>query len=140
MARLIHPIPVYLRQIDRDETPEYDENLREPIGQVERELDPIRLMAQIKHEKQKDPISTSSGVVLESDGYLLFRTVDLRTAGVVIARGDRIVQMGDPPNDIETDYYILGFVPIVHLPRGRGSMMRKAMFEDREPSRRRGDL
>jgi hypothetical protein len=138
--RLLHPVPILLRQIDRRFTAEYDDNLREPIGQARREKKPVRLVAQMKIGDTDRPQASEGGVLERSDGYALFRTQDLRAADVELDRGDRIVQIGDEPNDREVDYYITKFVWLGHYPSAKGPTLVKAFFEDRHPSRQRGAL
>lgn len=137
---LLHPIPVYLRQIDRAQTAVFDERFHEPVGQVRRKKKPIRLSAQIKRGDVDRPVASAGGVLERSDGYLLFRTSDLRDADVTINRGDRIVQIGDPPNDREEDLYITKLQPMGHYPEHAGPTLLRCYFEDRHPSRQRGDL
>jgi hypothetical protein len=137
MPRLIHPIPVYLRKIDRDQTAVQDENLSEPIGQVRHDQKPTRLVAQIKRERSQRPVASEGGVIEESDGYMTFRTHDLRVARVTIERGDRVVQIGDAPNDSVVDYYFQRSMELGHYPFARGNTLIRWYFEDRQPSRQR---
>ena len=132
-----HPITVFLRKADKEQTAVMDDDLHEPVGQVRRKLKPIKLVAQIADGKAKDPVASSGGVVEESDGYLLFRTKDLRTAKTTVERGDRIVQIGEKPNDREVDYYITKLKYMGHYPGKKGASLVRAYFEDREPSRHR---
>lgn len=139
--RLIHPVPVYIRKIDRAQTAEWDDNLHEPIGEVRRDEVPIKLHAQHQPNEESTPRVSfaAGGVILESDGYLLFRTSDLRDADVELEDGDRVVQMGDPPNDREVDFYLGKMKPMGHYPQHGGATLIRAYYADREPSRHRGD-
>lgn len=139
--RLIHPVPVWLRQLDREGTAITDDNLREPVGQARRELKPVKLRAQVKDGRTDAATAAAIGAVEHSDGYLLFLTADLRAAGVTLQRGDRIVQIGEEPNAREDlDYYLLRFQYLGHYPHAGGATLVKAFYEDRAPSRQRGDL
>lgn len=138
--RLLHPVPVYIRKIDRDETAVMDHNLHEPVGQVRRPQKPLRLICQHQPNIKDRPAAAPGGAMEESDGYVLFRTQDLRLWKVTVERGDRIVQMGDPPNDYEVDYYITRTKPMGHYPSARGSTLLRCYYEDRHPSRQRGSL
>lgn len=138
--RLLHPVPIFLRQIDRTFTAEYDDNLREPIGQARRKKKPVRLVAQMKIGDTDSPQASAGGIIERSDGYALFRTQDLRDADIVVDRGDVIVQIGDKPNDRETDLYITKMQFMGHYPSAAGPTLVKAFFEDRHPSRQRGEL
>lgn len=138
--RLLHPVPVYLRQIDRKFTAKYDHVLKEPIGQARRDQAPIKLRAQVHIGTTDDPRPSQGGVTETSDGYLLFLVSDLKAAGVTIDRGDRIVQIGEGDGQRETDLYITRMQWRGHYPQHRGPTMVKCYFEDRHPSRQRGDL
>lgn len=140
LPNLIHPIVVWLRQIDRARTAVMDDVLKEPIGQARRKLKPIRLVAQMSIGDTDRPRQSEGGVVEESAGYLLFRTSDLRRAKITIDRGDRIVKIGDPPNQRDADLYILKLQWRGHYQDQGGPTLLKAFFEDRHPSRQRGDL
>lgn len=137
--RLLHPVPVYLRQIDRTFTAKQDTDIREPIGQARRRKKPTRLVAQIADGETDTVVASEGGTLKRSDGYLLFRTADLRGARVTLQEGDRIVQIGDQPNDREVDLYLTRFKFIGHYPRARGATLVKAFYNDRHPSRQRGD-
>lgn len=138
--RLLHRTPVYLRKIDREFTAVMDDNLHEPVGEVRREPKPIRLECQHQPNSKDDPrVASSGGIALESDGYCLFLTSELRAAKVTIEDGDRIVQIGDEPNDFTVNYYIVKVKPMGHYRQHGGATMLRAYYEDREPSRHRGD-
>lgn len=137
-VRLIHPIPVYLRKSDKQQTAVMDDALHEPVGQVRRKLEPVRLVAQIADGKTEDAMASPGGVTLEGGGYLLFRTRDLRTAKTTVEIGDRVVQIGNAPNDHEVDYYIIRLKYMGHYPDKKGASLVRAYYEDREPSRHRG--
>lgn len=137
--RLLHPVPVYIRQIDREQTPQ-DDRARSPKGQARRKQKPIKLRAQVKIGDTDNPKASPGGVIESSDGYLLFLTVDLRAARVLIDRGDRVVQIGDGKAARDVDYYITKVQHRGHYPGQKGPTLLKAFFTDRHPSRQRGDL
>jgi hypothetical protein len=137
IPRLIHPIPVFLRKADREQTALMDDNLNEPVGQVRREQTPIKLMAQHGNVKDSAAMATEGGVNEKSDGYLLFLTADLNAARVTIERGDRVVQIGDGDVGREVDFYIVKLKYMGHYPRQRGPTLVRAYYEDRHPSRLR---
>lgn len=134
---LIHPIAVFLRQVERDLTAVQDDNLHEPVGQVRRPQAPIRLMAQVSWGKDKDQTQTEGGPTGNSDGYLLFRTSDLRSKHVTLVEGDRITQIGEGAAAQQTDLYVTAFKWMGHYPDQRGATLVRAYFEDRSPSRER---
>lgn len=135
--RLIHPIPVYIRQKDVDYTAAYDHNLREPIGQVRREQKPVRLVAQIQEGLTDRARAEIGGVSENSDGYILFRTSDLYDKRFDIQRGDRIVQIGEGRNQRNVDYYIVALKYMGHYQSAKGATLVRAYYEDRHPSRLR---
>jgi len=134
---LIHPIPVYLRQAERELTAVQDDNLHEPVGQVRRPQAPTRLVAQVKWGLDQDQAAAEGGRRGSSDGYLLFRTADLRAKHITLAEGDCIVQIGEGNATQQTDLYITGFRWMGHYPDQRGASLVRAYFEDRAPSRMR---
>lgn len=135
--RLLHPVPVELRKADRKFTAAYDENLREPVGQVRRKQKPIKLTAQVKIKDTDATTATEGGEQRQSNGYMLFLTADLKKKGVTIDIGDRVVKIGTGDNAREVDYYIVKFHWRGHYPEHGGPTMVKAFFEDRQPSRYR---
>ena len=138
--RLLHPIPILIRQIDRKFTPKYDNRLKEPIGQSPRLLKPVKLRAQMKIGRTDDAQATGLGIEEKSDGYALFLVADLKRVRITINRGDRIVQIGEGVSKREVDFYIVKFEFRGHYPSARGHTLIKAHFQDRHPSRQRGDL
>jgi hypothetical protein len=137
-VRLLHPVVVFLRKADRENTALMDDALHEPVGQVRRAQKPIKLRAQIKDGKTEDARPSFGGVVMESDGYLLFLLKDLNRDHIMIEIGDRVVQIGEGANARETDLYVVKLQHLGHYP-GSGPNLLKAFFEDRHPSRQRGD-
>ena len=137
--RLIHPIKVYIKKADRTQT-FYDDDLHEPIGQVKRPQKPFAVWAQIKTVDTDDPQPAPGGVLEETRGYILVRTIDLRRNHLTIERGDQIIQIGEEPNARQVDFYITKFQQRGHYPSARGHTLLKCWFADRHPSRQKGDL
>lgn len=131
--RLLHPVPVELRKKDVARTI-MDDNYSEAVGQVRRKQKPIQLVAQHMIKKEKMAAATEGGVQEESEGYLLFRTSDLRDKETDVVRGDRIVSMGAAKNKRETNFYIIKLQFIGHYPEHAGATMVKAFYMDRQPS------
>ncbi|KKN36508.1 hypothetical protein LCGC14_0772940 [marine sediment metagenome] len=132
--RLLHPVPVELRKKDVARTI-MDDNYSEPVGQVHRKQKPVKLVAQHMIKKEKMAVATEGGVQEESDGYLLFRTSDLRDKKCDVERGDRIVSMGGSKNQRTTNFYIVKLQFIGHYPEHGGATLLKAFYQDRQPSR-----
>jgi hypothetical protein len=144
MARphLLHPIPVWVRKIDKALTPLMDDALGEPIGQVFRPQKAVRLRAQIETSADARAEQSNGGIQLRYSGYLLFLTEDLRAARFKLEIGDRIVQVGEKPNDRATDWYVVSTEFLGHYQDQGGSTLVKAFYEDLAPSRlvRRRDI
>lgn len=134
---LLHPIPVKLRKSDHTFTAAWDENFREPVGQVRRKQRPIELVAQVKRKRIEQVIATEGGKSEHADGYLLFLAGDLERKKVTIETGDRIVEIGSGERAQAVDYYVVQVTGRGHYPEHYGHTMIKAFFQDREPSRHR---
>jgi len=126
---------VFIQQIERERTTRMDDNLREPVGAVERNPIILNLRGQIKWGSQDRPNPTTTGTEELSDGYILFKGSDLRKLHVTLNRGDRVVQIGVTPNIQLVDLYFTKFEPIAH--KSNGNHLTKAFFEDRQPSTHR---
>lgn len=135
LPRLIHPIPVRLRKPDRAVTLQ-DHNLREPIGQAYR-MPEVRLLAQVWWGTDSREAAAEVGSTSSSDGYLLFRTHDLRERRFELGLGDRVSQIGDGAAAQATDLYVCGMTWMGHYPDQRGATLVKAWFEDRSPGKQR---
>jgi hypothetical protein len=136
---LLHPIPVKIRKADREQTAVWDENFREPVGQVRRKQNPIELIAQVKNKKEDRAVATEGGTSLQSDGYLLFLWRDLINADVTIEQGDRVVEIGSGDSRREVDYYIFETTGRGHYPEHGGHTLLKAFYQDRAPANVRND-
>lgn len=134
---LLHPIPVYLSRVEKDFTALQDANLHEPIGQVKRPQAPTKLYAQISWGMDKRISQGEGGALLDSDGYLLFRTSDLRDKYITLQIGDRIAQIGEEKAKQNVDLYLIAFKWMGHYPDQQGASLVKAYFEDRSPSRQK---
>ncbi len=133
--RLLNPVKVFLRKLDKEETAAVDDKLKEPIGQYRRKQKPIKLTAQIGKGSADRAVATEGGKSEKSDGYLLFLTRDLKVAKVTIEIGDRVVQIGEGASERQVDYYIIRLAWRGHYKEHRGHTMVKAFFEDRQSSR-----
>lgn len=137
--QLKHPIPVEIRKARKKFTAAYDDNFKEPVGQVYRKQKPIKLVAQIKIKDTDAPVFASGNISEQSNGYLLFLTEDLKDAGVTLERGDNVVKIGEGDNEREVDYFLTKFHWRGHYPAHGGPTLLKAFFQDRQPSRLRED-
>lgn len=135
MPNLLHPIPVFLRQIEKEKTSRMDDNLREPIGAVDRPSEAIKLMGQIKWHSQDMAVATHPGSEERSSGYILFKSSDLKREHVILNIGDKVVRIGKNDKIQDVDLYFIKFEPIAHT--GSGNHLTKAHFQDRQPSAHR---
>lgn len=127
--RLLHPVPIVLKQSDKDNT-FHDPQAREPIQIVKRKPT-VTVPGQVLWKKQYRATPSKTGIVENSDGYILFRKVDLDVQGLTLSIQDRITKMGH----VETDVYIVSLEWVSHYQTASGPTMVKAHFVDRQPSR-----
>ena len=134
LPRLIHPVPTDVRQIDKTETI-YDEGYREPVQQAERGVTKT-VPGQWKWGSDKELRPGKSGPEEESDGYVLFRLIDLEGQGInPLQIQDQIVGYGGGRGRVNLDVYIISLRYIGHYSDQAGPSMVKAFFKDRQPSR-----
>jgi len=129
IPNLIHPVRVYIQQVDVDNTL-YDDELRELIGQ-EVLTEAVMVPGQVKWDLNNSVQTARRGAKEDSHGYVLFRYVDLSAAEVTLARGNRIARMGT----IDTDVYIIALQPEAHYGDTDGPTLVKAYFSDVQPVR-----
>jgi hypothetical protein len=134
LPNLLHPVAVEIEQIQRTVAP-MDEDYQEPIQQASRGP---RLSApgQVKWGVDERLRTTLTGAETESEGYILFRRVDLRARGIAeLQQNDRIVSIGSGPNARPVDLYITALRFEGHYPDQGGPALVKAFFKDRSPSK-----
>jgi hypothetical protein len=113
-----------------------DSKFREPIQQAARKSN-VTLNGQAKWFSDEELRMRKGGAEQESDGYVLFRFVDLAAAGATITQGDRIIKIGL----IDTDVYVTKLQQEGHYPDQGGATLVKAFFQDRTPAKQnRGNL
>ncbi len=141
LPRLLHITKIYIRQKNTSNTL-YDNNAREPIGRMARDTY-VELDGQVRWNSQKVFVQ-SSGIVENTDGYVLFRTYDLNKAGVTLNQGDEIYRMGTGRARLDFDtkqgnhpqLYICGFDFRGHYADQGGHSLVKAWFKEKSPARR----
>lgn len=134
LPNLIHPIPVEIETLSRAET-FVDDDYREPIQDAARGARTV-VRGQIKWGADDQVAPSAVGAESSSDGYVLFRTVDLRAAGIpIVKQGDRFVRIGAGANAIPVDVYVVKVVPMGHYPDQGGATLVKAYFKDRMPAK-----
>lgn len=146
---LIHPIPVTILRQDRTQTI-FDPRARAPIRSLVHKgespgapAESLDLEAQVNFndghiQKSKFP---AGGKERESIGYLLFRVVDLVSAGVAtdngdgtitfsIAEGDRITRIGYR----RTNFFVTFFRDVAGYDDVAGLTLLEVNFMDRNPA------
>ncbi len=134
LPNLLHPIPIQIRQMVRTSTP-VDEDYQEPVQQAS--LGPVvTAPGQVKWTMDERLRASLTGAEAESEGYILFRRVDLRARGVAeLQQNDRIIAVGVGANARPVDLYITGVRFEGHYPDQGGASLVKAFFRDRNPSK-----
>ena len=134
LPRLLHPVPVEIEQLVRSAAP-MDDDYAEPIQQATRGPRIVAL-GQVKWSMDERLRASLIGAEQESEGYILFRRVDLRALGIAeLKQNDRFVSIGAGPNARPVDLYITGLRFEGHYPDQGGPALVKAFFRDRNPSK-----
>lgn len=129
LPRLIHPVPITIQTLDRSATV-MDDDLREAV-QTEARATSVVCPGQVSWGKDESMSVRPEGVKEDSDGYVLFRFVDLRAKGITIKREDRFTKLGT----VDVDIYVVSVQPLGHYPDLGGPGLVKAFFKDRQPGR-----
>lgn len=137
IPNLIHPVPITIVQIDKTKQEDaggdgtwYDEDFREPVQQVAH-MSSTECPGQVKWGLNEKLRTTLTGPLAESEGYVLFRYVDLEDRSLTLQQNDRFTRMGK----IDVDVYITGMRPEGHYADVGGATLVKAFFMSRQPSR-----
>lgn len=127
--RLLHPIPVYLRNVQPTETAATNAHLHEPVGQPQYG-DPVKLRAQVHfgYASRAQADKYGNGVSDEYEGYLVFLLSDLRTAGFTVALGDLITQIGEGVAAYSCRYVVSKIRRSGHYPSAQGATLLKVFF------------
>jgi hypothetical protein len=130
IPNLLHPVAVTLVQRSPGTT-EVDVDAREPIRSAAY-IAPRNIQGQPRFKSLGMTAEyRKGGPVITTDGYILFRYVDLNAASITLAHGDRITQVGH----LAVDIYIERLEPTAPYPDQGGNTMVKAHCRDRAPSR-----
>ncbi len=132
IPNLQHPIPIDIVQVVRGTAPQ-DPDYREPV-QVVKYAPAVTCQGQVKWGEAIGLDVTRIGTQDDSDGYVVFRTVDLRMVGITLHINDRITAFGAGADRLERMVFIVKLEPMAHS-RGGGATMLKAHFKDRQPTR-----
>lgn len=127
---LIHPINIEIEQISREET-FYDPFTREPIQQaVRKETMVVPGQPRIRSGDELN-MESRGGDRPASDGYVLFRKVDLDAKGVTLGINDRITKIGH----LAQELYINRLEWVGQYQEFNGPSLVKAWYVDRRPSK-----
>lgn len=133
LPRLLHPIAVEIEPLNRAESI-VDPDFQEPVQQASRGPR-VTAPAQVQWGLDEELRATLQGAEQGSDGYLLFRTIDLRALSVTLHQGDRFVSIGVGANKIDADLYVTALRYNGHYQDQGGATLVKAFFKDRFPSK-----
>jgi hypothetical protein len=125
VPNLLHPVKITLQRRNVTDTL-FDEDMREPIGQTSYYAEET-LMGQVSWENKDNVYVDEKGTQLKAIGYVLFRYVDLESAGIVLKYQDRIKKIGRH----EEELYIIKTKPMGHYPDQDGASLIRAYFVDR---------
>lgn len=136
---LIHPIPVVVEALNRSATV-VDEDYREPYQNAARGAK-TTVNGQISWVIEDKLKASLEGALREAEGYVLFRTSDLRAASVTMGQGARFLSFGTGANKVDVDLYVIGIQYTGHYGDQGGATLIRAYFQDRTPSKQnRGGL
>lgn len=127
--RLIHPIKITISQWSKVEGI-FDDEMREVVGQTTR-LPDVIVTGQVAWETKDQVVVEKNGMQLSSNGYILFRYIDLLAKNITLKEEDNIIKIGWQTVDL----YIVALTPTGYYPDQNGATMVKAYFTDRMPSR-----
>ena len=99
--RLIEPSPIIIEQKDTSSTT-YDDLLREPIKQVERDA-AICLKAQVSWGRSYEAgfhAGGQGGTIVDAAGYLVFDVQELERKCITLRPGDRVKSVAGRPVDV----------------------------------------
>lgn len=134
IPNLIHPTPITMQQIMRGaavEDPDYRELVQTAVYGAA-----VIVPGQVKWKSSQAFRLERGGTLDGSDGYVLFRIVDLQAAGITeLHINDKITQFGTGANAIQRQVYIVMLEPNGHYPDNGGATMVKAYVKDRQPAR-----
>lgn len=134
--RLLHPIPVTVELINREQLVA-DGDARESFhGARQVAAQRVTVKAQRKVMSATEPAVSVAGFSETAKGYILVRTVDLRRLNITLRRGDRIVQFGAGLNAAAADVYLMLSEDMGHYPGQGGATLQKWYYTDRSPATR----
>jgi hypothetical protein len=140
LPQLLHPVGILIEPMVRGATL-VDPDYREPIQQAAHGPQ-FACPGQVAWTSDERLDASNMGANSESSGYILFRLVDVRAAGIRAGIGpyrlqqnDRFLKIGIGPNTVETDLYIIDLRYSGHYADQGGATLVKAFFKDRFPSK-----
>jgi len=147
VPNLIHPVPVTIRRQRKDLTT-FASRAREPVRQMWRDGDgpgtgteiTVRAQVNFNDGKLNKPRFNAGGVEEETDGYVLFRVIDLIAAGLATDNGDGTVTFGIDRGDMitrigrrKTNLFVLFVRDVAGYTDRGGATLLEVDFKDRHP-------
>ena len=132
--RLLHPVPVEIETLDRQQTI-VDDDYREEVQTVA-SAPRVTVPGQVKWGFHDRATISALGPDANADGYVVFRREDLRSAGIGdLKQGDRFRGFGSAENRIDVNVFVEKVQPFAHYGGLGGATLVRAFFRDRSPSR-----
>lgn len=127
---LIHPVAISVLPIDSAATT-FDPDTGEVIGRQSTKTQLV-INGQLGQDRNESLANDGPGPVSKARGYVLFRKVDLDTAGYQIGIGDKFTSFGGQTVDVWVDE----LKPMGHYPGTPGGWtLIRAYYSDRRPAR-----
>lgn len=131
IPNLIHAIPIVIEPILRAQTV-VDDDYREEYETVARGAQvTVPGMLRWLNDKKYEP--SKIGAEQHSDGYVTFRTLDLKNAGITIKMGDRFVSFGEGTLLVPVNVFVNNVRYMGHYSDIGGPGLVRAFFHDRQP-------
>ena len=133
MSNLIEPIKITVQQIDKTTTiyPSGRSGRKHPSNSVVRHVDVI-LDAQVVHgDRDQKGNFSQLGADEQRKGYVVLEYAALVAKNVVLARGDKIIKMGQ----LDTELFFTHSTgdPAAHFTGVGGFTLVRMPFQDRDP-------
>lgn len=131
VPNLIHPIDVVVRLLNREGTTNRD-FFREPVGKAKRSRNDILVPGQV-FDQDNINRTIETGLKEITEGYVVFRVIDLLRAEMKLQVGDRIVSFGSDELLEPVNLYFYRFRRKGHYRRGRTLV--HGWYADKSPTR-----
>lgn len=125
---LINAVSVQIKPLDKPNTV-FDQRTRQPVKHVARSAT-VTLTAQVQWTSLNKGRASHAGIIMDADGYLIFRKIDLEAAAYSPGHGDKLISVGSQTG---LELYITSLEPCGHY--GGDYTLLLARFADRRPGK-----